>query len=268
MSYRYFLIGAVAALNLVLTVSAIAQGSGDWGDAPEGALAYPWLGVVGNFPTCRNVGPPLGDHVHHATTTSGFGTIADTELEGNGGMCALFAPYDFDECFADGDAGLIFPLAYTIQGTSIVPCTAGYQTALGVTCGLAMWGVDIDIVVSNGAPYESYINVLMDWDQNGSWSGAAQCPQGAAPEHVLVNLAVPPGFFGPLSIVIPGSQFRIGPNTGYVWARFTISDSAVPPGWDGAGAFATGETEDYLLPVDGSVPVDDSSWGQIKATYR
>ena len=33
----------------------------DYGDAPEGpqAVAYPSLGVMGNFPTCQSVGPAL-----------------------------------------------------------------------------------------------------------------------------------------------------------------------------------------------------------------
>ena len=47
-----------AALLFGLTLAApaaLAQvypGIGEWGDAPEGATAYPSLGVMGLFPTC------------------------------------------------------------------------------------------------------------------------------------------------------------------------------------------------------------------------
>jgi uncharacterized repeat protein (TIGR01451 family) len=79
---------------------------------------------------------------------------------------------------------------------------------------------------------------------------APPCVQGGdlAPEHVLVNFPVPPGFVGPLPALGP-PNFLIGPNAGVVWTRFTISPDPVAEDWDGSGEFLSGETEDYLLLV-------------------
>jgi hypothetical protein len=57
----------LSALCLSATIEglpgvAVAQ-SGDWGDAPEGVLAYPQLGVLGQFPTCFGV--PLAPFIYH-----------------------------------------------------------------------------------------------------------------------------------------------------------------------------------------------------------
>jgi hypothetical protein len=224
---------------------------GEYGDAPEGATAYPSLGVMGAFPTCVNCGPagwvyhgPLGWARFELVPAPGV----DFENEGNAGLCPNFAPYDADECFNDGDAGLMFPPAYTIQGGIVVPCT-GQTGPLGITCQMAVWGVDVDIWVINNMPVNGFVNVLMDWDQNGQWAGASQCPGGAAPEHVLVNFLVPIGFAGPLSALGPPA-FLIGPSDGYVWSRFTVSEHPVPNDWNGEEWFEDGETEDYLLLVD------------------
>ena len=40
-------------------------------------------------------------------------------------MAACFPPYDQDECFQDGDAGLIMPTSFTIDNANnVVLCTA------------------------------------------------------------------------------------------------------------------------------------------------
>jgi hypothetical protein len=101
-----------------------------------------------------------------------------------------------------------------------------------------------------------YVNVLMDWDQNGMWGGGSTCPWGFAPEHVLRDFPVPNGFAGPLSILGP-PPFLTGPNSGYVWTRFTITEFPVGPGWPGEGMFEDGESEDYLLHII-SCPLIDS----------
>jgi hypothetical protein len=130
-----------------------------------------------------------------------------------------------------------------------------------------MWGANIDIIVTNTMPVTGYVNVLMDWDQGGSWGGAANCPQQPAPEHVLVDFPVPVGFSGPLSALMPPG-FLVGPQPGFVWARFSITNLPVGPNWNGAGTYEDGETEDYLLFVDASVPSKQQSWGSLKSIYR
>jgi hypothetical protein len=227
---------------------------GDYGDAPEDAIAYPSTATLGQFPTCMNVGT-AGYIFHVPSGLAHFGPTIDYESDGNEGTCS-FPPYDQDECCLYSltpSAGLLFPGPYTINMSgTVVPCPGCQGAPLGQVCQMAQWGTNVDIWVGDSGP-EAFVNVLMDWDQNGQWGGASTCPGGAvAPEHVLVNVQLPPGFAsGNLSVVIPPGQqvFPIGPNDGYVWTRFTISESPVPAGWDGSGLFRMGETEDYLLKV-------------------
>ncbi|TVR41612.1 MAG: T9SS C-terminal target domain-containing protein [Bacteroidia bacterium] len=228
----------------------------DFGDAPEGAIAYP-PSTVGSFPTCMNTGP-AGSFVRHAGNSElFFGPTVDYEAEGNAGWCPTFAPnlYDQDECQWDGDAGLIRPSAYTIfenaNGVKEVTVCGDVLPIHWRTCRRVNWGPHVDIEVTNNLPggATAYVNVLIDWNQDGQWGGSSNCPFGpAAPEHVLVNFEVPNGYNGPLSALSP-PWFRAGPNHGYIWSRFTVSDTPVPANWDGTGDFGFGETEDYLLRV-------------------
>ncbi len=228
----------------------------DFGDAPEGdgAIAYPSSGVTGLFPTCITVGP--SGFVSHGPgpLSAYFGPSVDLEFDGNAGACpGCFPAYDLDECFNDGDAGLIIPEPFTIDAANtVVPCTGYLGTPLGTICQTATWGVDIDIDVQNLSTLDLFVNVLFDWNQNGYWldDSGTTCLGTMTPEHVLVNFVVPAGYSGPLSGLTPPS-FVIGPNAGYFWSRFTISDLPVPAGeWNGEGEFAEGETEDYLILVE------------------
>ena len=246
--------------DYLLRVDPQPQQSFEYGDAPEGAWAYPWLGVMGQFPTCVATGP-AGFVSHVPSGLFYFGLGLDFEIEGNAGNCPNFPPYDADECQNDGDAGLILPIAFTIDaGLNPVACPfATGPPAIGQACSFATWGSNVDIHVVNLAAFDAFVNVLIDWDQSGTWGGAAPCPLGAAPEHVLVNFVVPSGFTGPLSGLTPPG-FLIGPNDRFVWCRFTVSESPVPIGWDGSGSFQSGETCDYLLVVEpGVIGVDDRS---------
>lgn len=229
-------------------------GPGEWGDAPEGVDAYPSLGVIGLFPTC--FGGPAGWIWHGNPGRAAdifWGFDVDTEIDGNAGICPQ-PPYEMDECWGpfDGDGGLVAPDTYTINAGVVVPCGATPPVALGTVCQLLTLTpggpLEANIVNNTGAP--GFVNVLIDWDQSGTWGGGLACPGGPAPEHVIVNLPVPPLYAGPLSGLSPG-PVRIGPNEGYVWMRMTLSNQGVGPGWNGAGLFDSGETEDYLVRVDG-----------------
>jgi hypothetical protein len=355
----------------------------DFGDAPEGALAYPATGVSGAFPTCMNV--TIAGWIQHDNFGTWFGPGFDFESDGNAGLCPGFAPYDNDECFQDGDAGLILPQAYTIQGGIVVPCVSsggssaceyeicledsygdgwnggfvdvyvngnpvytsltlasGYgpqchpipvgdgdeitvdctggswpyeneyyiydshgvlvrsegtggvdpgdvlpgelyaagcpggmplvSTPLGNTCQSAQWGPDIDILIHNWMPnhptyLEGYVNVLIDWNQDGQWQNnpATTCDGSMVPEHVLVNFVIPPQYDGTLSALGP-PDFQIGPNDGYVWVRFSITEEPVEGDWNGEGEFEDGETEDYLLRVYQPPPVGGEAYPVSKAS--
>jgi hypothetical protein len=109
-------------------------------------------------------------------------------------------------------------------------------------------------------PYDAqhllYLNVLVDWDGSGSWSGRVWCAEGLfASEWAVRNFPVDVSSWpdGVSSAVVP-IELTAGPRTGQVWARFTLSYGEVISGedWDGRGAFTFGETEDYLVTI--SVP--------------
>lgn len=230
-------------------------GPGEWGDAPEGAPAYPALGVAGLFPTCY--GGPVG-FVFHANQMpmAWFGASMDPELDGNAGFCPQ-PPYEMDECWgaADGDGGLVNTSTFTIFQNNIQQCSSGPYDPIAPACAVVQWGAAIDMRVSNLSGNDALINVLFDWDQDGRWGGQVLCPGGGpVPEHAIINLPVPDGYVGLLSGLSPG-PLLVGPNAGPVWARFTIGDPMpMPIGWDGTFTFDTGETEDYLLAIgDGSV---------------
>jgi hypothetical protein len=237
-----------------------AQGSREFGDAPEGVLAYPATGLTGAFPTCKTV--LVAGFVQHFNFGAYFLTF-DLESDGNQSLCPGFAPYDHDECFADGDAGLVIPQPFTIVGGRVVPCPASAGQSLGQTCQPVSWGPMIDINVTNLMPNQAigYVNVLIDWNQDGDWGDVTNCTHVTAPEHVLINFPVPNGFTGLLSTLMPPS-FVAGPNTGFVWARFTVSELMVIPNWNGEGSFEDGESEDYLLYV-GDYDFGDAPEGAV-----
>ncbi|MBU0742683.1 hypothetical protein KKG45_03420 [bacterium] len=254
----------VVALIALFALAAQAQQHGEYGDAPEGVLAYPASGIIGSFPTCVTVGPAAW--IYHAPNPlMFFGPMKDFEPDGNAGTCPMFAPYDMDECFMDPDAGMIIPGAFTIVGGVVVPC--GPPVApLGLFCTPGVWGGNMDIMLTNGG-HDAFVNVLMDWNQDGIWAPSAQtfC---SAPEHILVDFPIPPGYVGPLSGLAP-PPFLIGGDPGYVWSRFSITERPVgTPNWNGAGQFEDGESEDYLVLVDGPVTDEDESWSAIKQMYR
>jgi hypothetical protein len=236
----------------------------EFGDAPEGerALAYPSLGVTGSFPTCKGSGPARW--IEHENYGAYFGPRVDLETEGNAGTCAppgCFPPWDRDECFDDGDAGLIIPGAFTIDPRATppveIPCSGSDGSPLGRACQDATWGRQIDIEVHNHMPGRAtaYVNVLIDWDQDGQWGGSSTCrgvPPVTVPEHVLVNFEVPNGYDGRLSGLTPPG-FTIGPRDGFVWVRFSITERPVGRDWPGDGGFEDGESEDYLLRIEGEL---------------
>jgi len=262
-------------LAFVIDGSSTQPDELEYGDAPEGGIAYPSLGVTGAFPTCITIG--LQGYVEHDLswpTGSYFGPSVDGETDGDASLCpppGCFPSYDDDECYQDGDAGLVnfagLADSFTIDSTiTVVPCVQGEEQPLGTVCQMATWGVDIDIdIVETADDRDSYVNVLADWNRSGEWSGASDCIAiQDAPEHVLVNWRVPDGYVGPLSNLAPPG-FLIGPEPGHVWFRFTIIDQDDGPlyheDWNGEGDFAHGgETEDYLLLIEDDQP-DELDFG-------
>lgn len=273
------------AFALALAIALAAAGSAsaqvcmmlavdpEWGDAPEGVLAYPDLGVTGLFPTC--LGGPSGC-IQHAFVGGGvlnnafFGPDLDYERDGNGGVCPP-PQFENDECYGplDGDAGLVLPTAFTFGPTgppfTAITCSGQQPTSLGTTCGTARWGPDIDILITNNlllgmavpVPTVVYFNVLMDFNRNGVWDGVIPTPCGPIDEHVIKNLPIMPGFSGLASQLLPvAPDILVGADSGYVWCRFSLAPdpNPVPIPWDGSGFWEGGETEDYMLHIRGGTP--------------
>ena len=197
----FFLLGI-----LCISTSLNAQDP-DFGDAPDGVIAYPSSGVIGHFPTCSNLihGTISGTFPMHFGDTSSV----DTDSSGNGGDCN-FTSYDIDECFNDGDAGLMFPDVYTIVNNQVVPCPNCDGGTFGSPNTSLTWGTDLDIIVYNPINpthvVEAYVNILFDWDQNGKWD---------ASEHVLKDFLIPETLPVALSSFNPPS-FMAGPNAGLI----------------------------------------------------
>jgi len=141
---------------------------------------------------------------------------------------------------------------YTITGTAgsetVEPFCVEEGDPLGSPCQLAVWGEDINVFWETDHIGGAYVNILIDWDQDGQWGGSGNCSGGTTwDEHVLVNFPVPEGN-GNLGAQNPPA-FQIGPNSGYVWMRVTITEEEIELPWDGSGVFASGETEDHLIRV-------------------
>jgi hypothetical protein len=262
----------------------------DFGDAPEGDTAYINPVVIGNFPTCTQVGP--NGFIRHNQQLLGvfFGGYVDTELDGNAGNCPTFGPnqYNLDECgtfpyiipptsppsLGNADEGLIMPMpnSLVLQPGNYITCGTGARQALDTVCHLAQWGQDIDIWIdfTQGYDSEAFLNIWFDWNQDGDWNDTVQCHGTNVFEHAIYNSQIGyRPFLGPASTLQPPfvlPPIQVGPNSGYVWARFTISQQSLPYPCDpflcdGSGDFSDGETEDYLLyiaPNPAVIPV--SNW--------
>lgn len=225
-----------------------AQWPGEYGDAPEAALAYPNTGVFGDFPTCT--GGNNGFIKHGATNGMYFGPSWDHENDGNADDCPFFT-WDDDEKQMDGDAGLTMPGAWTIQnGQEVFLGQAQSPSEIGPECSVAYWGTDIDIMINNLTAGAAYVNVLFDFNGDGVWGGQYGCPTTGAlvNEYPVVNALILPGSSGLLSQLVGPGPLQLGGQRS-VWARFTITDQPAWPNWTGTGMFNNGETEDYLLRV-------------------
>jgi hypothetical protein len=97
-----------------------------------------------------------------------------------------------------------------------------------------------------GVTTTSYLNVLIDLNQDGSWGGA-QGPE--APEWVVQNLAVQHGTSAEQSLEQTFTYAHAGRVPERTWMRVALTDRPVPANWDGRGYFEAGEVEDHLVEL-------------------
>ena len=230
----------------------------DFGDAPDGVLAYP--GILGRFPTCTSAGPigtqdiscapistapgPTGyvKHVHFAAdlqywlgcfplTGGGIDTGPDGKVNDTGGplsACATGLGIDCveaafgmnfgqDECYGSSDAGIAAAVSFTACASSTVR-----------------------FEVTNCAtfPRQVFVNVLVDWNQDGDWNDNFLCGTNCAHEWVTKNVLI---LIDPGCTTQTTPAFTAGPRAGNGWMRVTISDNPVTDEfpWAGSAAMAS-----------------------------
>ncbi len=272
----------------------------DFGDAPEGIPAYA-SGAFGHFPTCLaqtaagtqeiacgaapGTAPGPTGYVRHDGTSPnavGFGLgcgpanaqglAVDNDLDGTVNATAsppfvipsetsacspAVALYEYergggglwfgaDEIPGDADAGLATP-------DTMPACRLAALKFKAWSCGQGTLTV--------------YLNVLVDWSQDGDWNDVVACGTAAGPscvpEWAVKNQAIQlvPGCNATMS-----QYFTAGPNAGPSWMRVTLTSSAVSDEfpWAGSanvpgGSFQGGETEDYPVTVVApTLAVDDA----------
>jgi hypothetical protein len=268
----------------------------DWGDAPEGVLAYP--GVIGKFPTCRQMNvvgtrelpagcaaistfPGITGHIFHRPSDTGLdywlGCYSD----------ALGQPMGIDP---DGEGKVNQPAqGNSVCGNLTTDCVEaaygltfdqdecfGDGSDAGVTSSLEFMTCQPSTVTFTThscatAPRVIVLNILLDLNHDGDWNDAVECAAGAcAYEWTVKNqeITIPPGC-GTLT----SPSFLAGPTPGPAWLRISITDFPVTDNYPWAGGAGEsgvigGETEDYPAAIQQAVPTMPSSWGSVKAWYR
>jgi hypothetical protein len=263
----------------------------DFGDAPEDLLAYP-SGILGHFPTCiapsaagtqtilcgtaQSSAPGLTGFVQHVQPLAGgpepiwLGCQVDGEADGKVNLnpvpgtpsvcndavltdCVEPVPgitFGQDECYLDPEAAI----------SSQVQFTTCYQQLIrfkAFNCATVA--------------QQAFLNVLVDWNQDGDWNDNVSCPGGScAYEWAVKNVPITlvPGCY-----LYNSPAFRIGPNQGMAWMRVTLSFGPVPNDfpWNGSVSLvgqvlSGGETEDYPVQIGppttgiGDRPAPDGLW--------
>ncbi len=268
----------------------------DWGDAPEGVLAYP--GVIGKFPTCRQMNvvgtrelpagclprstfPGITGHIFHRPTPTllhywlgcysdplGQPMGLDADFEGKvnqpaqgSSVCANEATDCIEAAY-----GLTFDQD---------ECTADHSDA-GVTSSLEfstcqLGSVSFTTSSCAAEPRVVILNILLDMNHDGDWNDAQICePDLCAYEWAVKNLPITiPAGCG----AITSPSFLVGPAPGPSWLRISLTDTPVVDNYPWAGGagetgYEGGETEDYPGMIQQAVPAAPSSWGSVKAIYR
>ncbi|HEX7877757.1 MAG TPA: hypothetical protein VF720_00005, partial [Candidatus Eisenbacteria bacterium] len=272
----------VAAPGLARLARSQAICPGDMGSAPDGIRAYSNVSgapVTGHFPTRRN--GPNGCALYTAVPDNErffLGWGLDYEIDAMG--CAS-GSYYIDELDPPSqcEIGLTGPTLYTFDsgGNEVPLAGTGPNPYLGMPGTLARWGQEpgdnLDLFVQNLGADTVYLNLLIDWDRDGTWgvngqfSGpgeltpagvggrAADMGSVAANSHLVLaqlwnrsvyNFPIPPSYIGFVSYLNPPS-FPIGGNGGYHWGRFTITRGQLPSWWNGSGNGQGGAVSDFII---------------------
>ncbi len=107
----------------------------------------------------------------------------------------------------------------------------------------------------------AFFNAWTDDNRDGDWADVSECPEGRAPEHIVIDHAIDVASLavGPNTISVPTTGPVAWNQQRPTWLRSTLSEarSVKLPSeeyGDGRGperGYLTGETEDYLLQPGG-----------------
>lgn len=222
----------------LLALAPAARGQApvaDYGDAPDGVAAgypAPFDGVLGQFPTLfgtangRNGAP--GAFALDGGADS-LGAPPSVETDANDPADPDGAPNLVDADSDDGSPGIV------VIADSI-PARARLA---------------IDVSIDPQVPVRRFLNVLIDLDLDGRWSGRAA---GGEPEWAVRNLEVDTNRMPTARITTPDFLLSNGPILpDGAWMRIALTRAPVdtasvgPEGWDGSGGFSFGEIEDYQI---------------------
>jgi hypothetical protein len=268
----------------------------DWGDAPEGVLAYP--GVIGRFPTCRDMSlvgtqeipagcfpistpPAITGHIFHlqgpnqnipsywlGCYTSATGERRGIDREGEG----LTNQPAQGSSFCNGEASHCAETAYGLTWDQDECYGDGSDAGLSAPPALvACQSTALTVATYNCSDVRVvYLNILVDMNHDGDWNDADLCGTLCVYEWAVKNEAItlPPGCG---SIISP--SFPVGPDPGPAWLRISLTEEPVTDdypwaGGAGQGGVRGGETEDYPALVEDAVPTESSTWGKVKSMYR
>ncbi|MBS1253054.1 MAG: hypothetical protein MAG451_02099 [Anaerolineales bacterium] len=251
-------------VSATATVEITPCGLGDLGDAPDssnhaGVDMTAYGAVTATFPTVfdsATTAPPGPMHRRpHAGTWLGLRISGESDADlfpDQDGVTNLDPPNDSANRDRYDD-GLILPVVTDASDRRLFAHCE--PTEIKVVVNVAPSPSSIEVPIR-----ERYINAWFDWNRDGDWEDAFDCPDGGEEDRA-----------GALEWAVRDHEVELGPGVHVVtlpaflpfnetpeealWARVTLSDEEAPENQfglaDGRGpedGYRDGETEDYLIP--------------------
>ena len=196
----------------------------DYGDAPDGQLAYP--GTLGKFPTLFSTMNGISGAPGAHALLLGFEMLGDTVSQEEGALDPTDSDGETNLVDADKDDRIFWS-----WDRNTTPPTSH---------------IIYDVTISAGATLFTprWVNVLVDLDQSGDWKNTA-----TTTEWVTVNQVFIPPAIGTYTLMTPpffwkGTGNLNGPTL--AWTRILLhADEELDPGdfgaagWDGSGSLSS-----------------------------
>ena len=226
-AHDWYVVDILSILDAPMPLDATTSNApvGDYGDAPDGTDAY--YGIPGQYPTLYSTTNSVLDRPGCHTLNVGEETLGH----------AVSAEQDaLDPADPDADPNLVD--ADSDERAFVI--LDGSDSRLAFTVSVKRTAPDM----------HRYLNVLLDFNQDGIWRDATN-----GPEWAVTNLTVTVAPGDSETVITPAfkwgaNRVRMSP----VWMRALLSRTTIDPnlftshgGWDGSGAFSYGEVEDHFV---------------------